>query len=78
MVEPKTPHMAAIRKATEYFGGLKNTADALGIAKSLVADAQRGVRQLGPENCLRLARLTNGHVKARDLRPEIDWEASNL
>lgn len=71
-------NIEAIERAIAYFGNQSRMSKACGVKQTLISDALLGRKNFGPETCLKVARATSGQVKARELRPDIDWEAAFL
>ena len=68
----------AVERAIAHFGSQTKMGKECGIPQTLISDTLLGNKRFGAETCLKVARATGGLVKARDLRPDIDWEASFL
>jgi DNA-binding transcriptional regulator YdaS (Cro superfamily) len=60
-----------IDAALDFFGGQQKMADALGVTQSAISQWKVGGRPLSLRRCVEIQRLTNGAVRAEDLRPDM-------
>ena len=63
-------------KLVEHFGSQNATASALGVKQGTVSGWVRGVHGMAAEVAMRAEIVTNGEIKARDLRPSIPGHAA--
>ena len=64
-----------VRDAAEVLGSQDKLARILEVTTSAVFNWCRGKYMPSPENCLKIEKATNGKVKARDIRPDFDFDA---
>lgn len=62
-----------IERAAGFVGGYKALADQLGVTKSAVHQWKSSGRQVPPEHCPDIERLTNGAVTCEELNDKVDW-----
>ena len=67
----KGPVNKHIEKAIKLFGGATVLAKKLGISPSFVSEMLRFTKPLPLERALQIEKITDGKVKAKDLRPDI-------
>lgn len=58
-------------QAVEFLGGIVATGKVLGIHYCLISKCLRYKKQLPITQAIRIELLTNGKVKAKDLRPDV-------
>lgn len=63
-----------IQRAAEQLGSVIKLSHALGISETAVYKWMRGSGYPSVYNCILIEKVTDGKVKAKDIRPEIDWE----
>lgn len=63
-------------KLVEHFGSQQATAIALGVKQGTVSGWVRGLHGCAAEVAMRAEIITNGAIKARDLRPSIPHQAA--
>jgi DNA-binding transcriptional regulator YdaS (Cro superfamily) len=63
-----------IKRAINMFGSSNRLALELKVTVITVYKWRDGKAVPSPENCLKIEKVTNGQVKARDIRPDLDWE----
>ena len=66
--------MNAITRAIEHFGSQEKLAKALGVSQGAVSQYATGQKRPSAEVAIRLEEITQGHFKADDLRPDINWD----
>lgn len=62
-----------IERAAGLLGGYKALADRLGVTKSAVHQWKGEGRQVPPEHCPDIERLTAGQVTCEQLNDKVDW-----
>jgi DNA-binding transcriptional regulator YdaS (Cro superfamily) len=62
-----------IIEAIGMLGGPAKAARALGVSVQAVCFWRDGERQFPPALCISVEKLTDGHVRCEDIRPDIDW-----
>ncbi|MFS8930968.1 transcriptional regulator [Cupriavidus taiwanensis] len=62
-----------VEKAAALLGGYKALADRLGVSKSAVHQWKAEGRQVPPEHCPEIERLTLGAVRCEELNDKVDW-----
>lgn len=62
-----------IERAAGFVGGYKALADQLGVTKSAVHQWKSSGRQVPPEHCPDIERLTKGAVTCEELNEKVDW-----
>ena len=63
-----------IKRAAEIVGSYNKLSLLLGVSVANVYKWRDGKSTPDPINCLKIQKLTNGLVKARDIRPDYDWD----
>jgi len=66
--------VSQIMKAVEYFGSSVKLARAIEVRELSVYNWIHGRSIPDPINCLKIQKVTNGQVKARDIRPNYEWD----
>lgn len=66
----------SFEKLVEHFGSQTATAAALGVKQGTVSGWVRGLHGCAAEVAMRAEIITNGAIKARDLRPSIPQQAA--
>ena len=67
-----TPSEAA-QKAAQHLGSIAALARALGLSDPTVHQWTTGVRRVPAERCPEIEAITNGAVRAEELRPDVPW-----
>lgn len=67
-------NVEAVVEALYLFGTLTSLAKALQVNLSTVHNWINLKSAPSPQNCLKIEKATNGKVKARDIRPDYDWD----
>lgn len=67
----------SIEKAVELCGSQKKLAQKLGVTQQLISYAIQGKRRLSVINAIKIEKVTNGEVKRKEIRPDIDWNELN-
>lgn len=65
--------MNALRHAIALVGSQAKLARAVGVTPMAISQWKK--RQVPPEHCLQITRITNGAIRCEDLRPDLDWAA---
>lgn len=65
--------MEAIKTAISLYPSIGALARALGVTTQAVCFWRDGLRQIPPEMCIRMEKLTKGQVQCEMLRPDVDW-----
>lgn len=63
-----------IMKAIDIVGSASRLAIELKVTVLTVYKWRDGKSVPSPESCLKIEKVTRGQVKARDIRPNLDWE----
>jgi len=63
-----------IKRAVKLLGSVMKLARALEVGELSVYRWTSGKSAPDPINCLKIQKLTNGLVKARDIRPDYEWD----
>lgn len=67
-----------IDRAAAIVGSQKALADSLGVTKAAVGQWKDEGRRVPAEHCPAIERLTAGHVRCEELRPDVEWEVLRL
>ena len=62
----------AIKKAIDYFGTQEKLAEKLGVDRSLISKWLTNVRSISFKSAYRIDELTNGKIKIKELRPDLN------
>lgn len=62
-----------LEEAARIIGSQVALAAQLGVTKAAVGQWKLEGRKVPAEHCPVIERLTDGHVRCEDLRPDIDW-----
>lgn len=57
----------------KQYGAKTKLARQLGVPRVLVSQWSTGVRQVPAERCPAIERVTAGHVRCEDMRPDVEW-----
>ena len=63
-----------IREASDIIGSGLKLANAINISQALIYRWMTGTAQPSPIACLRIQKATKGQVRARDIRPDYEWD----
>lgn len=63
-----------IKRAVKILGSVMKLARALEVGELSVYRWTSGKSAPDPINCLKIQKLTNGQVKAKDIRPDYEWD----
>lgn len=63
-----------IKRAADIVGSYHKLSLLLGVSVVNVYKWRDGKSTPDPINCLKIQKLTNGQVKAKDIRPDYEWD----
>lgn len=75
MAQPKKFNADKIKEASEIVGSSYKLAISMGVGVVAVYAWIHGRSTPDPINCLKIEKATGGKVKARDIRPDFDFDA---
>lgn len=64
----------AIKKAIEIVGSANKLAVEIKVSSLTAYRWRDGKSVPSPENCLKIEKVTEGKVLAKDIRPDLNWE----
>lgn len=63
-----------IKKAVSLLGNRNELARAINVSYQTVSDWINGKKTPSPENCMKVERVTDGKIKARDILPPSSYD----
>lgn len=70
----KKSNVNEIKKAIELVGGARELSIKLGVSYQSVLDWKNERSNINFLNCIKIEKLTEGKVRARDILPEYPWD----
>jgi len=66
----------AMEKAVSFFGGVLKLSEKLNVQQSSVSKWLHSKLPVPIKHAVKIEELTNGEIKAKDLRPDLKWLSS--